>query len=194
MNSAITTPQTSAWRRIKTRHIAAVCGLALAATALAGGTALLLDGGSSTSDSAVPAARSAAQPFYPLVQEMSHPQIDASFDPVASSSPQEWSRFILPVVKAENLEIDTGLYPLVQEQSHPVIPAANVIEAATATGPFYPLVQEQSHPVVATEGIEAATATGPFYPLVQEQSHPVLPAAKEAPGTYPLVQEMSHPR
>ena len=148
MSSTISITQVGTFKRFKAQYIAAAAGIALAVTAVAGGLALRNDTASTTS--APISSGVSAEPFYPQVQEQSHPQISAA-----------------------SLSQPAGGFPLVQEMSHPVVPAASSLEVTTSGLPFYPLVQEQSHPVILPAStIEAATATGPFYPLVQEQSHP----------------------
>ena len=144
MSSTISITQVGTFKRFKAQYIAAAAGIALAVTAVAGGLALRNDTAPTTS--APISAGVSAEPFYPQVQEQSHPQISAA-----------------------SLSQPAGGFPLVQEMSHPAVPGAQPEESIN----FYPLVQEQSHPVILSAStIEAATATGPFYPLVQEQSHP----------------------
>jgi hypothetical protein len=127
MNSAITTPQTSVWKRIKAQHIAGAAGIALAVTVLTIG-ALSLD---SNSPAAVPVRQneSISQPAtgYPLVQEMSHQFAPVQIPETASGS------------------ISNG-NPLVQEQSHPQVTSAADATPSELSPGAYPLVQEQSHP------------------------------------------------
>jgi len=151
MATTISNPQVGTFKRIKAHYIAAAAVASLAVTGLVGG-AMLLNDTASTSSAPISISQPSA-PFYPEVQEQSHPVVPAasSVDAPALSAP---------------------FYPEVQEQSHPVVSAPSSIEVASELTPFYPQVQEQSHPVIPAAAASDSTVDNGSYPLVQEMSHP----------------------
>jgi hypothetical protein len=179
MASTISNPQIGTFKRIKMQYVAVAGSVALAAVAIVGAVTLTGDGPASTARSAAPAANIDASTSYPLVQEMSHPQV------------------ALPITVSD---VEAGFSPAVQEQSHPV--AVQTSRTSDVQVGSFPAVQELSHPVLPAPESRQLTAEelqfGSF-PTVQELSHPVIPAASPSDsttdnGSYPLVQELSHPR
>lgn len=144
--------QVGTFKRIKTQYVAAAAGIALAASALIGGLALQNNGATSRTPSIAPASVSdQTAGSFPLVQEMSHPQV-------------------APLVDAQASDVFTG-YPLVQEMSHPVAPVGRSTNSDVEIGSF-PLVQEFSHPIIPAAAPSDSTVDVGSYPLVQEMSHP----------------------
>jgi hypothetical protein len=152
MASTISTLQFGSFKRIKTQYVAAVAGVALATAAVAGGLTLRNDA-SAPAPRSVPAITASDQNpgAYPLVQEMSHPQI-------------------IPLVSGTS-DVEAGGFPLVQEMSNPVAPATASTVSDVQAGSF-PEVQELSHPVIPEAAPSDSTTDIGSYPLVQEMSHP----------------------
>jgi hypothetical protein len=152
MASTISNPQVGTFKRIKMQYVVAAAGVALAAAAIAGGLTL-------RNDIAAPAPSSVTHitdsresvASYPLVQEMSHPQI--------------------ALLVSGTSDVAAGGFPLIQEVSHPIVPAASATVSDVQTGSF-PEVQELSHPVITAPVPTDSTPDNGSYPMVQEISHP----------------------
>ncbi len=165
MNLGISNTQVSTWKRIKTQHIVAAAGVALAVSALVGGLAIR-DSGSSSSSFRAAGQASVSQPapqpqtfVYVVGSQAEAGELQNAFSGAELESGVDIYRIVIVV---DSAEVEAGLQIMQGE-----------------------LVQAGGSNFVSMVDLRAAAPATDVAGLT---------ISEPAPGAYPLVQELSHPQ